>query len=195
MPTSLENLKRIVVSSTKDLHTWLQNNNGQPDSVWLVTYKKLVVEKYVSRDEVLDELISFGWIDGVRRAIDETTTMQLISPRQTKPWAQSYKDRAERLISEGRMQSPGLNAINLAKSSGDWDEMNEVDLLIIPEDLLIALKGSGTALDFFNKFPPSTRRNILRWISTAKTARTRAKRINDTANAAQINVRVASHGA
>lgn len=194
MSKGLENLEHVTVPAVTELHDWLQANHNRNDSIWLVTYKKAVANKYVSREEVLDELIAFGWIDGVRKAIDEVTTMQLISPRQTKPWAKSYKDRAERLIAEGRMHAAGLASMNLAKASGAWDEMNEVDLLVMPEELLMALKSRGQALAFFEAFPPSTRRNILRWISSAKTVGTRTKRINETAVAAQGNIRIASHG-
>ena len=194
MSKGLEHLEQVTVATVADLHRWLRANHERKDSIWLVTYKKGVTNKYVSREEVLDELIAFGWIDGVRKAIDEVTTMQLISPRQTKPWAKSYKDRAERLIAEGRMQPAGLTSVDLAKASGAWDEMNEVDSLVLPEDLLSALKSHGNALAFFEAFPPSTRRNILRWISLAKTAGTREKRINETALAAQGNIRIASHG-
>lgn len=194
MSKGLENLEHVTVASVADLHRWLRANHEQKDSVWLVTYKKAVANKYVSREEVLDELIAFGWIDGVRQAVDDVSTMQLISPRQTKPWAKSYKDRAGRLITEDRMQPAGLSSVNLAKASGAWDEMNEVDSLALPADLLSALKSHRNALAFFEAFPPSTRRNILRWISSAKTSGTREKRINETALAAQGNIRIASHG-
>ena len=64
--------------------------------------------QYLSTDQVLDELVSFGWIDGIRRKVDDERTMQLISPRRIEPWARTYKDRAERLIAAGRMQRPGM---------------------------------------------------------------------------------------
>lgn len=195
MSSKLENLERVEVASSEELHAWLESSHTQQASVWLVTFKKAVAEKYVSREQVLDELIAFGWIDGIRSAIDEVTTMQLVSPRQTKPWAKSYKDRAERLTTEGRMHASGLASVTLAKSSGAWDEMNDVDALLIPNDLLRALKNTGQALAYFEEFPPSARRNILRWINTAKTPETRVKRIKETAVAAQNNIRVSSHGA
>jgi uncharacterized protein YdeI (YjbR/CyaY-like superfamily) len=62
-----EDFDRVEISSSEELRTWLVKNHSQSDSVWLVSYKKNVPEKYVSRWEVLDELICFGWIDGIRR--------------------------------------------------------------------------------------------------------------------------------
>jgi uncharacterized protein YdeI (YjbR/CyaY-like superfamily) len=54
------------------------------ESIWLVTYKKTSAKKNMSIDEVLDELICFGWIDGIRRKLDLDRTMQLIAPRKVE---------------------------------------------------------------------------------------------------------------
>ena len=63
----------------------------------MVTFKKSEADKYVSRWDVLDELICFGWIDGIRRKLDDNKTMQLISPRKVEHWAKTYKERAHAL--------------------------------------------------------------------------------------------------
>jgi uncharacterized protein YdeI (YjbR/CyaY-like superfamily) len=75
---------QITIDSAIKLREWLQNNHKQQKSIWLVTCKKEVEEKYVSVSEILDELLCFGWIDGVRRKVDEQKTMQIISPRQVQ---------------------------------------------------------------------------------------------------------------
>ena len=172
---------QVEVRSAQELREWFDKYHNQDDSVWLVTYKKAVPEKYVTREQVLDELIAFGWIDGVRSQLDGETTMQLISPRKTRPWAKSYKLRAQRLIEQGLMQPAGFESIEIAKSNGGWDEMNDVDEMLIPDDLDRALKSQDAAFDNFMNFPPSVRRNILRWIASAKKSDTRAKRVELTA--------------
>lgn len=185
---------RVEVASVAELHQWLAQNHSQNEAVWLVTYRKRVPAKYLTTDEVLDELVSFGWTDGVRRKIDDERTMQLISPRRTKPWARTYKVRAERLIAEGRMQPPGMASVSAAKESGAWDQMNDVDDLVVPDDLYTALTATPPAWAFFSGFPPSVRRNILRWIASAKTAPTREKRITATVGEARLGRRVRSNG-
>lgn len=191
---SLEDLERVEVSSRGDLRRWLEKNHAQSESVWLVTFKKVNPEKYVSRDEVLDELTSFGWIDGVRSQVDDIRTMQLVSPRKTRPWAKSYKIRATKLISEGLMHPAGTAEVDHAIANGGWDEMTEVDELLVPEDLQQALAAMGRAEEYFEAFPVSIRRNILRWIFSAKKPETRIKRIIETATEAEFNRRVRSHG-
>ncbi len=184
----------IEVASASELHAWLAAHHTQDEAVWLVTFKKVVPAKYIAMAEVLDALVAFGWIDGIRRAVDAERTKQLISPRRTQPWAATYKVRAERLIAEGAMHPAGLATVLRAKQTGAWDAMNEVDALVVPDDLREALAASPPALAEFDAFPPSVRRNILRWIASAKTPPTRAKRIALTVAEAREGRRVASNG-
>lgn len=172
-----EDFEQVLVSSQDELRQWLLTHHTQAASVWLVTYKKSVPDKYLGRWDVLDELICFGWIDGIRRKLDEHRTMQLISPRKVQHWAQSYKDRAAQLIAAGRMHTHGLRSIEASKASGLWNFMDDVDRLDIPSDLYDALCEQPDALRFFNALNASSKRNALRWVKLAKTTSTRQKRI------------------
>ncbi|MCI5082728.1 MAG: hypothetical protein MRY78_13610, partial [Saprospiraceae bacterium] len=136
--TKTENFEQVEISSVEELHQWLEQHHTQQESVWLVTFKKQVPEKYVSVSEVLDELLCYGWIDGIRRKLDTDRTMQLIAPRKAQHWAKTYKDRAARLEKEGRMQDAGRKAIALSKKNGLWNFMDDVDALIKPADLVEA---------------------------------------------------------
>jgi uncharacterized protein YdeI (YjbR/CyaY-like superfamily) len=166
----------IEAPTAKALWRWLEANHAQAGSVWLVTWLKRPGAPYLSREAVLDALIAWGWIDGIRRAAGyqgqdgpgEGRTMQLISARRHQRWTATYRARAARLVAEGRMAAPGLAAIAAAKSAGTWEADPEVDALEVPDDLAQAL---GEAAAVFDAFPPSHRRNVLRWIAGAKTAR------------------------
>ena len=171
-----ENFSSVEITNKQDLWIWLSNNFGSQESVWLITYKKSTPQKYLSREQVLDALIAYGWIDGVRRKLDDQRTMQLISQRKTQSWSATYKQRAERLEAEGRMQQSGRDAISQSKLLGLWDAMQDVDTLVIPNDLQILLDKDRTAATYFKDCPPSYKRNALRWLKSAKTTRTRQKR-------------------
>jgi len=172
-----ENFEQIEMGSTHDLRNWLMENYHRNESFWLVTYKKSVPEKYISTDEVLDELLCFGWIDGIRRKLDENRTMQLISKRKVEHWAKTYKDRAAKLIENGKMHQAGFQSIKAAKESGLWHFMDDVDNLIIPEDLKAELLKVSGAFEFFNAINASSKRFVLRWLKLAKTEKTRQSRI------------------
>jgi uncharacterized protein YdeI (YjbR/CyaY-like superfamily) len=172
-----DELEKIEVTSAEALRSWLAEHHDRDEAVALVTYKKVVRARYVSTDEVLDELLCFGWIDGGRCKLDDERTMQLISPRRTQHWTKSYKDRAARLEKEGRMQPPGREAIAQSKRLGLWSFMDDVDALVVPDDLARALDAASGARGRFDRSAPSYRRNVLRWIKLAKTAATRQQRV------------------
>ncbi len=185
-----ENFVQVEVTSAQQLRQWLEENHAQLDSIWLVTYKKHMGEKYVSVQHILDEVLCFGWVDGIRRQLHEDRTMQLISPRRTQHWAKSYKDRADMLIKAGKMHPAGLAAIAQAQRNGLWNFMDDVDALVLPDDLVAALEAHPPAKQNFETSAPSYRRNVLRWIKLAKTPATRAKRIEKTAILAAQNQKV-----
>jgi uncharacterized protein YdeI (YjbR/CyaY-like superfamily) len=178
-----ENFDQVEITSQNELRSWLMKNHAQSESVWLVTYKKSEPDKYVSRWDVLDELICFGWIDGIMRKLDDKRTMQLISQRKVEHWAKSYKERAAKLIDEGKMHASGLKAIEASKSSGLWNFMDDVDNLMIPKDLSQELSKYDGAAAFFDSINDSSKRFVLRWVKLAKTEKKKRKQNTETCGA------------
>ena len=172
-----ERFEQVQVTSLDEVRQWLSANHARDEGVWLVRFKKNVPGKFIDRLDLLDELLCYGWIDGIARKLDDERTMQLIFPRRQQAWAQSYKERVARLEAEGRIEEPGHAAIERSKRSGMWDAYAPVDALLVPDDLRSALRGSPGAEGFFDQAAPSYLRNILRWIAQAKRPETRAKRI------------------
>lgn len=187
--TLADRFEKVEITSAQALEEWLAAHHAEDDSYWLVTWKKHTGDRYVPTGQVLDALVAWGWIDGPRLKLDDDRIMQLISRRRTAQWAHSYKERAARLIADGRMRAPGRDAVEAAKRAGLWDALSDVDALIVPDDLAAALATSPPAADRFAAFAPSARRNILRWIAGAKTQETRARRIATTATLAARNER------
>ena len=148
-----ENFSSVEITTEHDLWVWLSHNFGSQDSVWLITYKKSTPQKYLSREQVLDALIAYGWIDGIRRKLDDQRTMQLISQRKTQSWSATYKQRAERLEAEGRMQPAGSDAIAQSKRLGLWDVMQDVDALVVPDDLQNLARHRSDRSNLFRNLP------------------------------------------
>jgi uncharacterized protein YdeI (YjbR/CyaY-like superfamily) len=178
-PIETASFSKVEVSSAEELRSWLRLNYDSNESIWLVTWKKNHPDKYLSTGDVLDELLCFGWIDGIRRKLDAYRTMQLICKRKSHHWANSYKERAQRLIADGRMEKPGLDMINRSKALGLWSFMEDVDRLEIPADLNKALERNPKALEFFKDLNPSSKRFALRWLKLSKTPETRKRRISE----------------
>ena len=185
-----ENFIKVEITTQQQLREWLQANYTQKESIWLVTYKKQWTNKYVSTQQVLDELLCFGWIDGVKRKLDEDKTIQLIAPRKVKHWTKTYKDRYAKLEKLGVVTDAGKQSVLISKQNGLWNFMDEVDNLIKPPDFLKSLEENHPALTNFDGFGAASKRFMLRYIKIAKTEETRAKRIQEISLLAKQGVKL-----
>jgi uncharacterized protein YdeI (YjbR/CyaY-like superfamily) len=185
---------QVMVESRSELRQWLTANAAKSGGVWLVTFKKAVGSKHLSYDEIVEELICFGWIDSLPRALDEKRSQLYIAPRKPgSAWSTANKARAEKMIAAKRIKEAGLMQIEIAKDNGKWDFLTDVQKSVVPHDLAKALTSYKGAREKFDAFPPSSKRIILEWIKMAKKPDTRAKRIEETASLAAKGIRAHHH--
>lgn len=178
------NFAQVEIKSRQEWRDWLSANLDQTESIWLVTYKK-GRGPYVSYDEQVEEALCFGWVDSRVAKLDADRTMLLMSPRRPESaWSALNKSRIAKMQNAGLMHPRGQAMVDLAKQSGTWDKLNEVDALIEPTDLLAALDAVAYAKENWALMSPSSRRGILEWILAAKRAETRKQRIAATARLA-----------
>jgi uncharacterized protein YdeI (YjbR/CyaY-like superfamily) len=169
---------------------WLHQHHATAKQVWLIIYNKGSKTKSVTYPEALDEALCYGWIDSKINKRDAESHYQFFSVRNAKSnWSKVNKDKVERLLAAGKMQPAGMAMIKLAKQTGTWKALEEVDNTITPPDLQAALDAQPKATAYFNAFPRSVKRGILEWILNAKTSVTRQKRIDETATLAAKNER------
>jgi uncharacterized protein YdeI (YjbR/CyaY-like superfamily) len=185
-----DGIATLHAASQQAWREWLETHHETEKSVWLIIYKKETGTPSVYYPEAVDEALCFGWIDSKPNKRDEKSYFQFFSKRNPKSkWSGVNKRKVARLLREGRMAPAGLKMIELAKQTGTWAALDEVESLLIPNDMDALLKRNPEAAINFSKFPPSTRRGILEWISNAKKAETRQKRIEETVSLAAQNIR------
>lgn len=181
---------QLEIASRPELRAWLEANADASGGVWLVTFKVIRKDLYVAYDEIVEELLCFGWVDSKPGKVDDQRSKLWIAPRKPGSlWSAINKARIEQLIEAGLMRPLGLSKVEAAKKDGTWFGLDEVEAGTVPPDLHEAFSrfpGSGAN---FTNFPRSARRGILEWIVQAKTAETRAKRVEETARLAQDNLR------
>lgn len=176
--------------SRAEWRAWLAQHHTRIQGVWLISYKKATGKPRVEYDEAVEEALCFGWIDSKANRLDEERSMLWFAPRKPGTgWSKPNKERVERLIAAGLMEAPGMAKIEAARQDGSWNALDEVEALVIPPDLEAALAAYPSARRHFEAFPRSAKRAILEWISIAKTATTRSKRIEETARLAEENRR------
>ncbi|MTI38885.1 YdeI/OmpD-associated family protein [Fulvivirga lutimaris] len=186
----MSELTKVFVEDIKDLHDWLKKHYRQNESVWLVKWKKEFGEAYISYDDMVDVLVSFGWVDSLPKNLDDEKTMHRISPRNPKSnWSKVNKERVNRLIKAGKMEYPGLKMVEIAKNNGAWNFLDDVEKLIIPKDLEKEFRANTKAKYYYDRFPNSSKRNILEWIKNAKQDATRKNRIAETVTRAAENIK------
>jgi uncharacterized protein YdeI (YjbR/CyaY-like superfamily) len=180
----------VYCATREEWRLWLVQNHAISRGVWLVYFKKESGKVRVEYDSAVEEALCYGWIDSVVRAIDQDSYKQLFTPRKpTSNWSKLNKERAERLIANDTMTPAGLRLIDLAKTSGTWSALDEVENLIIPNDMQKLFDQYPNALVHWNAFSRSVRRGILEYILNAKRPETRLKRITEAVRCADQNIR------
>lgn len=183
-----ENVPHLTIRTRADLRAWLAENHARHGSLWLATYKKHHPD-YLAYEPMVEELLCWGWIDSVTRALDADRSMLLISRRNPKSaWSAINKAHVERARTSGAMTPAGEALITAALANGMWSFLDDVERLECPPDLTQALETTGTSA-FWAALPRSVKRGSLEWLKTAKTPETRAKRIADITGSAAQNLR------
>jgi uncharacterized protein YdeI (YjbR/CyaY-like superfamily) len=181
---------QLPVESRAAWRSWLEAHHAGTPGVWVVTWKKASGGRYVGYEDLVEEALCFGWVDSRSRGLDDARTQLLMTPRKpASRWSRPNKERIERLQAAGGMAPAGLAAVELAKATGSWTGLDDVEAGREPEDLRAALDADTDARRHWDAFPRSTRRAILEWITAAKRPETRQKRVRETAGQAARNVR------
>lgn len=185
MSSRLDELPLLEPNSRAEWRQWLAANHQSSAGVWLAVGKKGGTRTSLRYDDAVEEALCFGWIDSTVRKLDADRFRGLYTPRRPgSNWSPSNKARIERLTSAGLMMPAGLAAVATAKANGSWTLLDEIEALVIPDDLELALAATPNAADGFAALPQSQRKIALYWIATAKRPETRARRIAETIAAA-----------
>jgi uncharacterized protein YdeI (YjbR/CyaY-like superfamily) len=158
---------------------WLAKNHARSDELWLKIHKKGARLPTVTYAQALDVALCWGWIDGLRKSLDETSFLQRFTPRRPKSiWSQVNRDHVARLVAAGRMTPHGMAQVDAAKADGRWDAAYApVRSATLPDDLRAAIEASPAArttlatLDRANVFAMAFR------VGNLKTPTKRAEKI------------------
>jgi uncharacterized protein YdeI (YjbR/CyaY-like superfamily) len=169
----------IYFATPADLRDWFTANASTATELWVGFHRRRTGEPSVTWPEAVDEALCVGWIDGVRRSIDDDRYAIRFTPRKARStWSAVNIRRAGELIAEGRMQAAGLAAFE--RRSDDraaiysYEQRHHAELA--PEEQA-ALDANEAARAFWDRQPPSYRRTATYWVVSAKRPETRARRL------------------
>jgi uncharacterized protein YdeI (YjbR/CyaY-like superfamily) len=171
---------------------WLSDNHTKKEKIWIIIQKKASKKPGIRYEETVMEAVAHGWIDGKMKRLNKDEFMQRFTPRRSGSiWSRSNRDRAELLISEGKMTPAGLKTVEEAKKNTRWEKAysSRNGNIYVPDELLEALKKNKIAYENFNSFPPSARFMYIHWINEAKRNDTKKRRIYTVVVRSEKNLR------
>jgi uncharacterized protein YdeI (YjbR/CyaY-like superfamily) len=171
-----------------DWRRWLQEHHATSSEAWLAIRKKRADGKGLSYVEAVEQALCFGWIDGAMHSADAESYNLRFSPRQPGSiWSAANRKRAERLIEEGEMIAAGLAKVSEAKENGQWEAaFRREDTSILPDELMKALQEQAEDLAGFDSLPASRKQMLIYWVGSARTEKTRRKRIQEVVKIASM---------
>ncbi|MEH6697632.1 MAG: YdeI/OmpD-associated family protein [Brevundimonas sp.] len=159
-------------------HAWLDRNHAQEPEVWIRIFKVRSGYTSVTWAEAVPVALAWGWIDGIRKSLDDASFLQRFTPRGPKSmWSEINVAHAERLIAEGVMQPPGLKQVEAARADGRWAKAYRVKNAEVPEDLMAAIQANPTALATFGTLTANNRFALIHRTESLKTEAGRKNRI------------------
>lgn len=133
---------------------WLATNHARETELWLRVYKKDSGVPTVTCAQALDVALCWGWIDGIRKALDARSFLQRYTPRRARSvWSQINQGHVARLTKAGRMTPHGQRQVDAARADGRWDAayapIRSATEATIPDDLRAAIEASPRARKTF----------------------------------------------
>lgn len=167
-------------ASSDALDQWLTLNHATESELWVKIYKIKTGIPSVTWDDVVIESLRWGWIDGIKKSLDDHAYLQRITPRKARSsWSKRNREHVERLIKEGRMMAPGLVHVSAAKADGRWENAYSVSEMKVPTDFLVALESNLKAKSYFDTLTKSSRYVIAHGLTSAKKPETRLRRFKN----------------
>ncbi len=164
--------------SEKSFYAWLGKNWNKETEVWIKIHKVSSGLASITPKEAIDVVLCWGWIDAIRKGLDDTSFLQRYTRRRKKSiWSQVNVANVARLIEARRMRPPGLAQIEAAKADGRWTKAYSMTKSEAPADLLAAIRAKPKALAMYEKLSAQNRFALTFRTLNMKTEAGRKKKI------------------
>ncbi len=165
-------------ADAKAFDDWLSDHHAREPEVWIRVFKVASGTRSITWKDAIPVAIAWGWIDGVRKGLDDVSFMQRFTPRGPKSsWSEINVAHADRLIAEGLMQPSGLTHVEAAKADGRWEKTYRVKGAEVPGDLVAAIDAEPKARATFDTLTSQNRFALIHRTEALKTEAGRQKKI------------------
>ena len=179
MPPVKVDLNKIrEFEDAASFYKWLAVHHDKEDELWIKIHKVNSGLKSISPPQAIDVALCWGWIDGVRKGLDDKSYLQRYTRRRPKSiWSQINVANVARLIQEGRMTEHGLKAVEAAKADGRWDRAYRSKDMKLPHDLQAAIDADPKAKKMLEELSAQNRFALAFRVLNLKTEAGRKKKI------------------
>jgi uncharacterized protein YdeI (YjbR/CyaY-like superfamily) len=182
--------KPVYFSSPAEFRKWLERHHSSKSEVWVGYYKKGTGVPSLTWPESVDEALCFGWIDGIRKSVDEERYTIRFTPRKPKSnWSNVNIARVAELTEAGRMNAAGLKAFQDrdVKRQYSYEETRRREFTPEQEK---TFRANRKAWAFFNAQPQGYRKTLIYWVTSAKKKETSAARLTKLIEASAAEQRI-----
>ena len=145
-PVIVDPEKVRAFKDAESFYKWLSKHHDKETELWIKVHKVGSGLTSITPKEAIDVVLCWGWIDGIRKGLDDKSFLQRYTPRGRKSvWSQINVDNVARLIEEKRMTAHGLKQVEAAKEDGRWDRAYRTKDSKIPDDLQEAIDAEPKA--------------------------------------------------
>lgn len=182
----------VFFADAQAFRAWLANNAATAGELLVGFHKVGSGQPCMSWSESVDEALCFGWIDGVRRRIDDDSYSIRFTPRKRDSiWSMVNVAKMDKLRAAGKMTPAGEAAFAHRKEAKSGIYSHErPDMPVLSEDELARLRQDAAAWAYFESVPPGYRKTVLHWITSAKKEETRAGRLEKLIQACAAGTRL-----
>jgi uncharacterized protein YdeI (YjbR/CyaY-like superfamily) len=174
--------ERRQFASRAEWRAWLAEHHEASTGLFVVFFKKAANRDGPSYEDLIQEALCFGWIDGTARSVDAERTSLWFCPRRPGSiWAATNKARVGELRAAGLLTPSGEAAIDRALADGSWTVLDRADALVLPPELAQVMAADPQARAAFDALTPSARKQLIYQVDSAKRAETRMRRAEQIA--------------
>jgi len=173
-------MKPTFFATRRELRAWLDEHHDTDTELWVGLHKKGSGRPSITWSEVVDEALCFGWIDGIRRGIDDQSYMNRLTPRKPDSnWSEVNIRRVQELTRQRRMRAAGLKAFRERRedktATYSYEQRHQAKLDPAQER---RFRSKKKAWEWFQTQPKGYRTTAVYWVMSAKRPETRERRLD-----------------
>lgn len=170
---------------------WLEDNHHSQSELWLCYFKKNIQKPSITWSESVREALRYGWIDGLRKSIDEESYKIRFTPRRPRShWSLVNIKMVQELISTGLMKKAGIEAYDRRNPANSQKASFGQGSIELPPEYISMIQGNNKAWIFFNTLPPSIKKPSIWFVINAKQEATRLRRLQILIDSSENGLRI-----